>query len=207
MGIFEGISKIDNDWTLPPWAKDKILAAVKRDEQDTADFIKLIENAVRSALSITERQENLSRAKLKAKLNRAANAANELVSALEDIPMAGTRYFQGSYSDTIQKAKALHTTVTNAVEKAKPYLSGRGADPNYVPFILAGKIAYALQTIGIKPTVSRPKGNQKGEIKSSPYWQIAEVCFKLAGLPNKDLRNHLREGLEVEHIDPEKIGG
>lgn len=201
LGIFPNviITPIDRTWTLPTWAKEKILAAVKRDEKDVTDFLKSIERSVISARSFTKKQAQSRRANLKEYLKQAAKAAKELVSALESI---------SANSDAVQTAKALHTMVTDTAEKADPYLSKRGADSTkLIPERLAGTIAYELQNIGIKPTVSRPKENIKGEIKKSSYWQVTEVCFELAEFLTEDLRNHLRKGLEWEHTDPKKIGG
>ena len=200
MGIPYGISRVCAGWTLPPLAKARILTAVNRDEQTGAEFLKAIERAVISSDLTTQRQESLSRADLKNCLNKPAKAAKDLVDALENIPSAGTYYYQGAFYETVQQARALLASVTNAADQANSELSGRGADRDVAPEWLAANIAQALKTIGIEPSASRPKENFHGEIQASPFWLVAEVCFSLAGFPVKDLRNYLREGLKYNVV-------
>lgn len=187
------------EWSLPPGKRCNLLEIIGRtdDDPEAETFLESIEHAIRSA----QWRETLQprRAEVKAALAKAAEQSKVLLDALDQIPAAGRSYFRLAgmpWGTARGNASTLWMAAERATLQADDDLSGRGDDHDNNPAILAADIAHALQQVGIKPSLTRPKFNKDGVESAPPFWAVTRLCFRQARFSYKDPYPHMRDGLK-----------
>lgn len=200
-----GVSEVkQQELPLSKRARREILAAVGLTPETGTSFLEDVEFAVMKANK--RKRWKTSNSRVKGCLSGVENAAKKLLEALQAVPDTGRPYFsQGgvSLSELRHMARVIHTAASRATGQAQEELSGKGRSADTNPAILAGEIAAALQSIGVKPSVSRPKWAKNSKATTGAYWRVTEICFGLVGFPSQDLRDALKKGRSYIKITPE----
>ncbi len=186
-------------WRLPPKNRAALLKAVSLEEGEPAAvrFLESMEHAIRSALWREDLKSH--RAEVKLALLKTAEQGKALLDALDQMPEAGRAYFRHAgmlLATAREKASEVWMVTERAALQANNDLSGRGDDHDSNPAILAADIAQAMQQVGIKPSLTRPKYDKAGNLSEPPFWTVTTICFHLAGFPHKDPYPHMRDGLK-----------
>lgn len=126
-------------------------------------------------------------------LHQAMEAAENMLAALDSIPLAGQPYFRSGglmWGEARRQASDMRDAAVRAYELADEQIGGKGkrvADSN--PIRLAAELAAAFRRIDIEPTANKRSGTNR----PSRFMKVASICFKAAGL--SDHYNNLRDGI------------
>jgi len=192
-------------WHITIKDRNKILAAVHLSLDDATDFLKDIETAV--LMTWCRKELHVKSSEIKRSIEATAEAAADLLAALNKIPDAGRQLYRHAglpYQMAHQMAGEILQAADQANNQSKSLLSGAGNEQDNNPWILASDIHHALTNIGIKPTCSRIKENQIGRPWAGPFWKITDICFDLCKMSRSDLYPYLNGACTGDRVNIER---
>ncbi len=199
MAILSGNVKEMINYRLDAASKNRLIEIVQLAPPSDAVFLAAIEKTIQKALTITDVKEivkdikvkgTAERAEIKRSLEKLAKVSTTLLEGLAQLPGCAYQLFHGGrgYSTLKSMAEEMEREIHNAHHEARVTLSGKGADRNLVPYLLAADIAQAFEIAGLKFSIHQDK---------TLSGKVVRHCLNIIGEYSTDIRDYLREGLTM----------